>query len=863
MLLLAPVVSYAGESPPSSEDGDAEFNVAVQRALTDYGKREASTAQNWDIAEAGASSPSQGQARAKADVADDAEADVEAEANADSNHAVPDNIIELAIQRALSGEASDSDDPAPAEDTDPGAAADPTIKVAVYVNGHWHGYSWLRINEHGHPCAEIADWLSWGVTPITRFVQEDDTQNPYCMIPQRLPKEQTVKPADDDDDDDDDEDAAQLHYDKLRQQLTVRVDSSLMSRSRGNVPAWRLAYGIPAVRFDYQLNGAQNTGNNFSDAQRHATLYGAFDLGANLGPWRFRTNHTYSRETTGKPSWERIATYLQRDIVPWRSKLLIGEGSTDSLLFDSMPFAGVQLMSEDNLLPDYLAAFTPVVRGIAKSTAEVSVRQHGLLFYHAVVAPGTFALYDVRPPSSSGDLNVTVREADGTEHTSIVPYIAMPLLVHNKVVKYAINFGRYRRTSLRPDFTQPEFVQATVGMGLPYRISTFAGVLNARGYRSLAAGVGWDLAAAGALSLDVTRSNVKAAMLTDTPNGNRIRVRYAKSFASTGTGINLDFRRYVGGHFRSLEDVLQRRVDIDTYRDLFGEDSDGLFDGGDIQSWVADPSPRTRIRLDMQQNVGDTGNVYATLSDNSFGGKQARMQSFQLGGTWYGDRFDVDTQVGLKRRAGTNSVSFQVNLSIPLALKKPNQTMRYAATVTRDDDGALTWGNQFSGSALRDYRLNYTLNQQQSKAAGTEGNASASYQADAARMDAGYGQGKGYRKVSLGVSGSVVGYKNGVVFGQNLGDTIAIVDAPGYPDASVDGQLSTRTDSQGRAIISYLTPYRINRLGLDSLELGEGLDYHTLFREVAPVSGAVIYVPIKPQPLVPIKPPEQGQSISR
>ncbi|WP_153076209.1 fimbria/pilus outer membrane usher protein [Paraburkholderia bonniea] len=844
VLLLAPVVSHAGESPTSSEDGNAEFNAAIRRALT----VQSVAPQNRDEKYALAHGFAAGADTAHSDSGTENDDDDDDDDSSTQANAIPDDVFAQAIRNALSGKPSDILT-GPREEEGDYRKADATIKVAVYANGHWSGYSWLTLKEDGRPCAEVSDWLSWGVTSIVKFVHEDDTDNPHCMIPQRPPRKDVVEPADSDDDDSDPE-AAHLHYDKLRQQLTVRIDESMMSRSRDTVPPWRLAYGMPAVRLGYQINGSQSTGNNYASAEHHATFYGGFDLGANFGPWRFRSEQNYSRETTGKPKWERVSTYIQRDIVPWRSKLLAGEGVTDSLLFDSMPFTGAQLMTEDNLLPDYLAAFTPVVRGVAKSTAEVFVRQHGIRFYQAVVAPGPFTLYDVRPPASSGDITVTVREADGTEHVSIVPYISMPLLVHKKVVKYALNVGRYRRASGSQGFTQPEFFQATAGIGLPYRISTFAGVLNARDYRSIAAGVGWDLAKAGSLSLDVTRSNVQDASLTDNPVGNRVRVRYAKSFASTGTGLNLDFRRYLGGHFRSLSDMLQRRADISYWRELLGDDGDD--DGTIAKSMAPEVPPRTALRLDIQQNVGDTGNVYATLINNRFGGKRAGRGSLQVGGTWYGGHFDIDAQAGVSRTAKINSTTFQVSVSIPLSMGKRKQTLRYEASASRDDDG-LKWGNKLSGSALRDYRLNYTLSQQQSKSAGAEGTASVSYQADAGRVDVSYGQGRDYRKIDMGIAGSVIGYKDGVVLGQSLGDTIAILDAPGFPDISVDGQLATRTDARGRAVVSYVTPYRINRLGLDSLDVGNDLDYHTLFREVAPVSGAILYVPIKPQPLIPVK----------
>ena len=62
---------------------------------------------------------------------------------------------------------------------------------------------------------------------------------------------------------------------------------------------------------------------------------------------------------------------------------------------------------------------------------------------------------------------------------------------------------------------------------------------------------------------------------------------------------------------------------------------------------------------------------------------------------------------------------------------------------------------------------------------------------------------------------------------------------------------STRTDARSRAVITYLTPYRVNRVGLEAFELDNELDYNSLLREVAPTSGAVIYVPIRPERMLP------------
>ncbi|WP_167338307.1 fimbria/pilus outer membrane usher protein [Paraburkholderia oxyphila] len=709
------------------------------------------------------------------------------------------------------------------------------IKAGVYVNGRWNGYYSLTVRDDGLFCVPVSDWLEWGVAEDARFVPDGDAGATQCAQPQRLPAgPQPDTPGDADE-------AVRLSYDASQQRMTVRIDASLLSHSRGSVQPARLDHGVSALLLDYQFSASRSEGTNVPADGRSTTLYGTINGGANFGPWRFRTRQVYSRGSVGPPQWENLGTWLQRDIASLRARLLIGEGTTDSLLFDGVPFTGVQLASEDDLRPDYLTRYAPVVRGMALGNAEVFVRQRGVLIYHANVAPGPFAFHDVHPPSSSGDLNVTIREADGTERVTIIPYISMPLLLHERDVKYAFNVGRYRRESSYERYAQPEFMQATLGFGLPLGLSPFAGIVEARGYRSTAAGAGWSLGAAGAASLDVARSNA-AQPGGATTSGYRFRARYAKTFATSGTGISIDWRRFTGEGFRTLTDQLQRDADRAFWRELFGDDAPDA---------PAEAKRRSQLRLDVRQNFGDTANLYATLSAYRYTGSSPSRLSTQIGASWYGERFDIDVQAGWNRFANQSNVAFMATLSITLSIGWKRGALRYAASVNRDDDGALAWGNQLSGSALRDYRLSYSLSQQRSSDTGHQYGARLGYQANAGRIDAGYENGRGYRKTDLALAGGVVGYRGGVVAGQSLGETLAVVDAPGYADASVDGQLGTRTNSSGRAVISHLTPYRVNRVGLDGLELGDDLDYTSLFREVAPTLGAVIYVPIRPQRMLP------------
>ncbi len=58
-------------------------------------------------------------------------------------------------------------------------------------------------------------------------------------------------------------------------------------------------------------------------------------------------------------------------------------------------------------------------------------------------------------------------------------------------------------------------------------------------------------------------------------------------------------------------------------------------------------------------------------------------------------------------------------------------------------------------------------------------------------------------------SGSVVALiLVGVVFGQQLGETAAIVDIPNAGDITILNQAGVRTNNSGYALVPYVTPYR-------------------------------------------------------
>jgi outer membrane usher protein len=141
--------------------------------------------------------------------------------------------------------------------------------------------------------------------------------------------------------------------------------------------------------------------------------------------------------------WNSQSTWLQRDLKSLKSLLRMGDTFTSGDVFDSVQFRGVQLMSDDEMLPDSQRGFAPTIRGMAHSNAKVTISQHGYVIYETFVSPGAFAINDLYPTAQSGDLEVQVKESDGSVRTFTQPFSAVPFMLREGRVKFSLSAGRY------------------------------------------------------------------------------------------------------------------------------------------------------------------------------------------------------------------------------------------------------------------------------------------------------------------------------------------------------------------------------------------------------------------------------------
>ncbi|WP_338577438.1 fimbrial biogenesis usher protein [Erwinia sp. E_sp_W01_1] len=632
--------------------------------------------------------------------------------------------------------------------------------------------------------------------------------------------------------------------------LDVSIPQAAMTNSaRGYIPPESWDEGINAALLDYSFNGNTSQGRYGDSSSRYLNLNG----GLNVGPWRFRDFRTWSEYESDRyryRKWQHIKTFAERAIIPLRSTLVVGDSTSSGDIFDSLGFRGMQLETDDNMYPDSLRGFAPVVRGVAQTNAKVSIQQNGYTVYQTFVSPGAFAINDLYPVYSSGDLEVTVTEADGSSKTYVVPYSSVPVLQREGHLKYSLTAGRYQSGS--DSYSSPEFAQGTLVWGLPHNITVYGGLQYSQNYFSGLLGGGLNLGLLGAFSADITQAD---STLADGSHhqGQSVRFLYARSLNSLGTTFQLTGYRYSTQGFHTLDETALKGMEGWRY-DVDQVDAEGKPEKRSYTDYYnLYNNRRAKIQASISQRIGDYGALYLSGVRQTYWNKSGASDSFQagfnssLGSLSYSLTYSLNREIN---QSGTDK-SLYLSLSFPLGGLFSGEGTGgshplYASySTSRDNEGKIAHQAGLSGTALEGNNLNWNLTQGYTQSEGNSGNLSASYRGRYGSGDVGYSYSNNYRQVNYGISGGMLLHSEGLTLGQQLGETGVLIAAPGISGAVVENETGVSTDWRGYAIKPYASVYRENRVALDTASLDDHTDLDRPVSHVIPTRGAIVRASFK------------------
>ncbi|MGK0703455.1 fimbria/pilus outer membrane usher protein [Yokenella regensburgei] len=610
-------------------------------------------------------------------------------------------------------------------------------------------------------------------------------------------------------------------FNTLKLQLSI-PQAALAPFARGYVAPELWDEGINAAMLNYMLSGANTRGH---EQRGGDSEYANLRPGVNIGPWRLRNYTTWNRDEQGHEQWDTVYSYLQRDIIPLKAQLTLGDGSAPADVFDSMPFRGGQVASDDDMLPESMKGYAPVVRGIARTRAQVVIRQNGYIIYQNYVAPGAFEISDMYSTGGSGDLSVTIKEADGSEQNFTVPYASLPVLQREGRVKYAISGGQYRSWDSRVDKTP--FAQMTGILGLPAGFTVYGGFQESTKYQSIAGGAGKNLGEAGAISSDVIQawSHPQGA---EKQSGQSWRLRYSKNVIATGTNVAIAGYRYSTRGYYSMQEVLD--------------------------SWGDSRAPvdrrRNRMEMTLSQSLGDSAGslaLSAVREDYWISNRSASSLSAGYNNAWRGISYGINgtwsTNGGTSGEQSGNTQGsdrlISLSFSVPLHRFLNNSWANYVMNASRH--GGTTHSTGLNGMALEGNALNWSVQQGYgTDNVGYTGSANADYRGTLAEMTAGYSYDTHGARVNYGLAGGILAHADGVTFSQPLGETNVLVKAPGAAGIGVNNQNGAKTDFRGYTVTSNLSPYRKNDIGLNTATLPDDVELELTNLTVIPTRGAVV-----------------------
>ncbi len=571
------------------------------------------------------------------------------------------------------------------------------------------------------------------------------------------------------------------------------------------------------------------------------------DNGINFGAWQFRHSSSWNYndhkgQTTNR--WDNLNTYLQTLVIPLKSQLVIGDGSTSSEIFDSYGFRGIHLSTADAMYPDSQQGYAPSIRGVAKTNAKVVIKQNGYVIHQLNVAPGPFHIQDLNPTSISGDLLVTIEENDGSIQSFRVPYSTLPILQREGRTKYSVVLGEYRSGLDSQD--RPSLVQATAIHGLNNGISVYAGTQLAEKYKSALLGLGANLGNYGALSFDVTHADSKLADQSSS-RGQSLRFLYSKSLLSSGTTFQLLGYRYSTKGFYTLNDV--------AYNRMSGYHTSETQDGNQANTPIITDyynlynAKKGRFEVNISHSLGKYGSLFISGNQQTYWNTNKKNEWAQAGyaNSWKSLNYSFSVSHNKYSELKQSDTMYAMNLSFPLDKLWPKANFRdhpiqnaYSTfSTTQNSNGNESYMAGVSGTLLKDRNLSYSINQGRVSQQGDIGSVSINYDGSYGSIGAGYSYEKDSNQFTYTASGGILGHRDGITFGQPLGSTSILVKAPGAKGVNIENYTGVKTDWRGYAIVPYATEYRANRVALNSNSFSNNLEISNNVENVVPIKGAI------------------------
>ncbi|MGL4888531.1 MAG: fimbria/pilus outer membrane usher protein [Aeromonas veronii] len=572
--------------------------------------------------------------------------------------------------------------------------------------------------------------------------------------------------------------------------------------------------GVNAAKLNYNFNyyTSKSTGSTLNKS-----TYLGLQPGFNIGAWQFRHDGAYSY-TDNDSTYIPNGSYFQRDVSDFDSRLVVGDISTSGEMLDSVRLRGAGLYFSEQMLPSNRRGYAPMVRGIAKTNANIKIFQNGTLIHEESVAPGLFEIGDFYPSSYSGDLNVVINEADGEKKEFTVPFSAVPGLIRKGDHRYSVYIGMADGNTWS---SKPFFFEGAYRYGLSNALTLYTGGQFSNDYQAYSFGLGVNTIV-GAVAFDVSHSVASTNKKKYT--GQSYRAAYSRQFVNTGTDFTLAAYKYATEDFLTFNEA-------------------GMMQDMEGGRWF---KIKNKFEATVNQDLpDDIGRLYVTTVNNRY---------------WQGSN-DKSVSLGY-----STLVLGQVSLSLNYMLSKQrfsqlsqesmDKQLLLSASIPfsfNDSRGGHVSFSSRNGKTGDSYYTSISAPISENKniyvGSGYNGqshdyNLGGQWNSRYADLSTNVSHSQTFSQASVGVNGGVLAFSNGLLFSEPLSDTVAIVEVDGGEGTSVNGGRNHIINQNGLAVANNLISYQRNEVSvIQDSQMNINIENPVV--PITPILGAITRVPFK------------------
>lgn len=625
-------------------------------------------------------------------------------------------------------------------------------------------------------------------------------------------------------------------YNQEEETLDVTLPQAmLLNTPEGYISPELWDDGVTALTASYSLSATSTRYRTLGDTSNYG--YGNLLTSLTAGAWRFSTYDSLNlgNDISGD-KYQHIQGYAERAISSLQSQLLMGDINTTGDFFNTTAIRGVQLATDDRMLPDSVRNYAPVVRGMANSNATVTIKQSGNTIFEQVVPPGEFAISDLYATGYNGDLEVTVKETNGRETSFTVPYSSVPQLLREGYSRYSFSAGEIRDTTLSTD---PFMFEGTLQYGLSNNFTGYVGGQSAfeGDYSALMTGFAVNTRL-GAFGVDVTRSFTHFDDMPGTGDCGQfcdmsLRLSLSRNVSETGTNFSLVGYRYSNKGFYSLADAVSLKQALESHQESLQPE---------------------RFRERLEANISQTlpigwGSFYVSgFVGNVWNEELARndKSNFTLG---YNNQFgSTSWGIALSRTnddEGGSENTVYLNVSLPLGHRYEKKA-RLGANVSYNSSETNV-RTSLNGSAGERSQFGFGGYFSESSRPDTNFGLNLSYTGESATTGVNYSQSLDTFMGGISMSGGMVAHAGGVNFAPSISNTIGIIDATGAEGSHIYPDTRAVIKDNGYGIVGYLVPYKYNDVYLDPKGTAMNVEVEDTHRKIVPTAGAAVLIKMDTQ----------------